>query len=38
MKRLFAAYALFSIGAGVMLFYLPLHLFSLGGSLLDFRF
>lgn len=35
MDRLFAAYALFSIGAGVMLFYLPLHLFSLGGSMLE---
>lgn len=35
MRTLLAAYALFSIGAGVMLFYLPLHLFSLGGSLFD---
>lgn len=35
MRALLAAYALFSVGAGVMLFYLPLHLFSLGGSLFD---
>lgn len=35
MRALLAAYALFSIGAGVMLLYLPLHLFSLGGSLFD---
>lgn len=35
MRALLAAYALFSIGAGVLLFYLPLHLFSLGGSLFD---
>ncbi len=35
MRALLAAYALFSVGAGVLLFYLPLHLFSLGGSLLE---
>lgn len=35
MRALLAAYALFSVGAGVLLFYLPLHLFSLGGSLFD---